>query len=624
MRWFASAFALGLMMALFHRLTAGGALEARATLALGFLLVAAQLGGDIARRARLPRMTGYLLTGFVGGPAWRGLGRADEVGALRLIADAAVALIAFAAGSELTLDTLRRERVGLTRLAGGTILFPFAAVAAVMFSVGLWFPVTVHQPVGDRVAVALVLGTVAAASSPVVTMAVIGELDARGPFARAVLAVSVAQDVAVIVLLSLVLAVARLVTSAGAVNLLVAGTALAHLVGSVAVGAALGYALAAYVRSFKRDTALLLVAAAFIAAEAAQLVHLETVLVAVTAGFCVRNFFPLEDERLRGTLRRGSLPLYLVFFALAGAGLHLEVLANLWPWVLLVAGLRVVALRYGVLWAGREPAVSPVLARDGPLAPCTAAAPLVNLTAGEYRSADPRPSGDFVLRAVRGAGCVAFAANQSGSDIEYLLVPQSATGTPGSKSSFWLRGATIAVSSAPAPAPVAPSVQLAPAARFHEFLRESEQQLYLNNPPTIHPFTAPRFALAPPAVGDVGTFSVCSNLDCTSKTTVTATAKQVGVHIAIFEDNNKPSGGLSDADFLSLRYKFDTLLYVRDTLAFGRESDIDQNGVVIVLMTNAVNQLVSATECSTTGFVAGYFYGADLILGQGTTRDIYY
>src|SRR5256886_1533992 len=108
MGWFASAFALGLMMALFHRLTAGGALEARATLALGFLLLAAQLGGDIARRARLPRITGYLLTGFAVGPAWLGLVRADEVGALRLIADAAVALIAFAAGSELTRDTLRQ------------------------------------------------------------------------------------------------------------------------------------------------------------------------------------------------------------------------------------------------------------------------------------------------------------------------------------------------------------------------------------------------------------------------------------------------------------------------------------------------------------------------------------
>ena len=260
----------------------------------------------------------------------------------------------------------------------------------------------------------------------------------------------------------------------------------------------------------------------------------------------------------------------------------------------------------------------------GPLAPCTAGAPLVNLTAGEYRSADPRPRGDFVLRTVRGPGCVAFAANQSGSDIEYLLVPQAATGTPGGKSSFLLRGATLAASSAPAPAPIAPSVQLAPAARFHQFLRESEQQLYLSNPPTIHPFTAPRVALAPPAVGDVGTFSVCSNLDCTSKTTVTATAKQVGQHIAIFVENNPPPNGLSDADLLSLRDKFDTLLYVRDTLAFGRESDIDQNGVVIVLMTSAVNQLVSPAECSATGFVAGYFYGADLIFGQGNNGEIFY
>src|SRR5438128_5666240 len=262
---------------------------------------------------------------------------------------------------------------------------------------------------------------------------------------------------------------------------------------------------------------------------------------------------------------------------------------------------------------------------SGPLAPCTAAAPLVDVTAGEYQSADPRPSGDFVLRAVRGAGCVAFAANPSGSDIEYLLVPQAATGTPGSKSSFWLRGATVAALAAPAVS-AAPSPQLAPAARFHEFLRESEQQLYLSNPPTIHPFTAPRVALAPPAQGDIATFSVCSNLNCTSKATVTATAKQVGVHIAIFVDNNAPlpPNGLSDADLASLRDKFDTLLYVRDTLAFGRETDIDGNSVVIVLMTNAVNELVSASECNSTGFVAGYFYGADLIFGQGNNGEIFY
>ena len=78
MRSIAGLFALGLMMAFFHRVTAGASLEGRATLALGFLLLAAYLGGDVAPRARLPRLTGYLLVGFAVGPAWLGLVRREE------------------------------------------------------------------------------------------------------------------------------------------------------------------------------------------------------------------------------------------------------------------------------------------------------------------------------------------------------------------------------------------------------------------------------------------------------------------------------------------------------------------------------------------------------------------
>ena len=57
---------------------------------------------------------------------------------------------------------------------------------------------------------------------------------------------------------------------------------------------------------------------------------------------------------------------------------------------------------------------------------------------------------------------------------------------------------------------------------------------------------------------------------------------------------------------------FDTRLYAADTAAFGRESDIDANSVVIVLMTNVVNKLVTTQQCQTEGFVAGFFFGADI------------
>lgn len=367
MRWVASLVALGLMMALFHRLTAASPLEARATLALGFLLLAALVGGDIARRIRLPRITGFLLVGFVVGPPWFGLVRADEVAALRFISDAALALIALAAGSELQLETLRADRTALTRVATGAIVFPFALVTLVTLTVSPWFPLTVHQSFGDAVAVALVLGTVAAAASPAVTMALIGELDARGPFARSVLGVTVAQDVVVVVLLALALALGRPLASAGALNVGVAWTALVHLVGSIALGGVLGFFTAQYLKLAQRDLVILLVAVAFVTAEVAEVLSLETMLVALSAGFYAENFSRLEGrgERLRAALQRGSLPVYAVFFALAGAALQLGALAELWPWILLLVGLRVVGLRYGVRWAGRYPGVSPALARHG-------------------------------------------------------------------------------------------------------------------------------------------------------------------------------------------------------------------------------------------------------------------
>jgi len=95
-------------------------------------------------------------------------------------------------------------------------------------------------------AVALVLGTLAAASSPAVTMALMSELDAHGPVARALLGITVVKDVAVALLFALVLALGKALTSAGALNVAVAGTAVLQLVGSAAAGALLGYALGQY------------------------------------------------------------------------------------------------------------------------------------------------------------------------------------------------------------------------------------------------------------------------------------------------------------------------------------------------------------------------------------------
>jgi Kef-type K+ transport system membrane component KefB len=349
------------VMALLQRLvrSIGSPLEAHATLALGCVTLAAFVAGTIAQRFRIPRIVGYLIAGYVAGPAWLRLLRADELQVLGPISTGALALIAFAVGSELTLDALRGERrQTVLRIAAAVMAVPFLAVAFVVLTVSPWFPLTAHQPFRDALVVALALGTVAAVSSPTLTWAVMTDVDASGPMSRSTLDVTVVQDLAAVLLVTVVLALALPLGSRGIVRPGVAPHTLLVLLGSLVVGVTLGFAGGQYLRAIHRGLAWVLVVVAFIIAQAVRLVGLDAVLVALAAGCALRNAAPRESERVRDELKRCAMPVCVVFFALAGSGLQFAYLEDFWPWALLLVGLRAVGLWGGLRWAGRHPAVS--------------------------------------------------------------------------------------------------------------------------------------------------------------------------------------------------------------------------------------------------------------------------
>src|SRR5258708_22650256 len=123
------------------------------------------------------------------------------------------------------------------------------------------------------------------------------ELGARGPVARALLSVTVVQDLAVAILFTLVLVFGRALGSTGALNVAVAGTAILQLVGSAAAGTLLGFALGRYLSLVRRDTVLFLVATAFVAAAVARLVHLQTLIIPLSAPFYLQQLSPAHGER---------------------------------------------------------------------------------------------------------------------------------------------------------------------------------------------------------------------------------------------------------------------------------------------------------------------------------------
>jgi hypothetical protein len=94
-------------------------------------------------------------------------------------------------------------------------------------------------------------------------------------------------------------------------------------------------------------------------------------------------------------------------------------------------------------------------------------------------------------------------------------------------------------------------------------------------------------------MGSLRGFQVRAKTDCSRFDRVGARVRALKSKVAIYVDTLAPAGGLDSTTLDGIADLFDQQLYAIDTAAFGRESDIDSNTVVMVPMTNTVNKLVS-------------------------------
>jgi Kef-type K+ transport system membrane component KefB len=210
--------------------------------------------------------------------------------------------------------------------------------------------------------IAMVIGAVAVANSPTVAVAVIAENEADGPLTRTVLGVTIVKDVILIVLFAIAIAVAKEVL--GEADAVPLGWTLAREIGgSVALGIAFGLGISAFLRYVGRDTPVFLLAACLAMARLSSMLHLETLLVALTAGVWVENFSATKGDGLIKAIERVSLPVYALFFAAAGAKVNLGVLASLWPLALMLCSARAVCVWTGTWLGTRLARAEPVVKR---------------------------------------------------------------------------------------------------------------------------------------------------------------------------------------------------------------------------------------------------------------------
>ncbi|HEU4586949.1 MAG TPA: cation:proton antiporter, partial [Gemmatimonadaceae bacterium] len=334
-------------------------------LIFGFLVLAAYTSGELATLVRLPKITGYLVAGLLFGPAVMGIVSSASVTELEPVSRLAVALIAFMAGAELNWGELKsRARTILTLLSSEMIL-SFVGITTL-----LWL-LRSHVPfLGDVSAVqALVLcalfASVTIVHSPAVTMALLAETRAHGPVARTTLGIVLVADVVVVLIFSGMLTLARSVVPApGGGTALSAGVIAWEILGSLLVGALLGGGVALYMRFVQRELMLFAIVVAFLGAEIARMAHVETLLTLLTAGFITENATRTGGRELLQAMERSAVPIFVVFFALAGASIHIGELVMLWPLALAVVGIRAAAIFSGTRIGSRIVNAEPVVKQN--------------------------------------------------------------------------------------------------------------------------------------------------------------------------------------------------------------------------------------------------------------------
>ncbi|HTU99827.1 MAG TPA: cation:proton antiporter, partial [Luteitalea sp.] len=317
-----------------------------AALAIGLALIAASLTGELFERVGLPRISGYLFFGIACGPYASAILTPSMARELQVVNGVAIALIAFIAGLEINFTRLRPQLRAMLTMGGVMLVLMWATLTLLFVVVWPWLPIAPEAGGLPRVAMAALLATVTVSFSPTVSIAVITESRARGPLAELVLALVVLADLMLILLFTLSMESVRFALGSGQAGHGILSGLAWEIFGSFAFGGVVGACFAFYLRHVGREVTVVLLAVAVLLSQMGAALHFEPLLAALGAGLVVENIAPPEGDALRLAVERGALPILVLFFAAAGANLHLGALAQVGIPAVIIAIVRLGLIRF--------------------------------------------------------------------------------------------------------------------------------------------------------------------------------------------------------------------------------------------------------------------------------------
>jgi len=356
-------------------------------LKIALVLAVGFVGALVAKKLKLPNVSGYLVLGLILGPSlglifkdFKGIITVADNDALEFISEIALAFIAFSIGSEFALKNIKKMGKSIFTLT----TFEVVGAVLVVFLALFFLPKpdviqTGYNPFAkENIAFGMILASMSAATAPAATIMVIRQYRAYGPVTKTILPITALDDIFGIVIFGFFIAIAKIIVPQGVSSQpgwLMFLSPFIEVFGSVLVGALIGFLVSKLANKFDkiRDDiqVIALISILFTVSITSVVNHFlhdygvgfSHLLMNIAVGSMVANIAK-RPERTYSAINDLSTPFYIIFFTLAGASLNLAILGadSLILWIALVYIIargsgKILGIYVGARVAKSEPAI---------------------------------------------------------------------------------------------------------------------------------------------------------------------------------------------------------------------------------------------------------------------------
>jgi len=323
-------------------------------LAIGLLLIVGYVVGLLAGKIGIPRTIGYIATGMLFSPNTINFIDREILLETQPLMDVCLAFIAFEVGGALKWSRIKKhekEIISITLLAS---IIPYLFIAAGILAFDFFLPGIFPFNFSNLLAFALLLGALASPTEPAATLAVMHQYKAKGKVSDTIMGIAALDDVLGILLFSVTLGVATILTGGQEVlfeNAILSSfykIVLAIIIGTVAAIAINISAKLLRVTS-EGHWIIILFAIIILCLGASKLLLIDELLAGMTMGVVVVNYCPEHKAIFRILERYTEEFIFLFFFLLSGLHLNISTIPHAVITITLFVLLRIMGKYTGAI-----------------------------------------------------------------------------------------------------------------------------------------------------------------------------------------------------------------------------------------------------------------------------------